>query len=242
MYDTERNKDPRFTQAVLDSNIGVVNEYVTSSKRLPVIHLEHFNPFYEFLDYVANTGNYSLITKINRELLRSNDLNKVSYFARRLVKKSSDYGMELLKNIIRRYAEQWFNPIDHRRYGDTSYYKIALSMTINDVKSYINLQDIVSYIIDLKNDNITSYVIVQLDAVLYAIFEVINDQILESTDNSTLEEMVLLSIQMSVSDMLTEVLLKHLDPESKYNSEEYRNRIDRYTLPNDYVSLFEESV
>lgn len=238
--------DPILVQAVMNSDVEVLNKYITSGKSLLNINrcsLKDFDPTYEFIDYVISTNKRNVINKISEGLLDNKNLTKISYFIDKLLEQSNKYAMSLFKQAITNYVNQWF----HFRYIIPSehilYYKIMLSLTIDHIKNYIKLSDIVTHINIIKNSgNIDAYNIVTFDTILYLVFEIINDDILKNTNNDILELLVLLSIQMSVSDVLTDTLLKYLNDDSPFKSQSYRDKIVRYIIPEAYVSLFEESI
>ena len=178
---------------------------------LPLIRGSYnFNPTYDFLDYVANTDNNKLISMVFIQLLFNDNLEKISHFVRRLVWISSRHAMNLLRATMDYYSRSWYN-VDPVTYKDMTYYKVVLSTIINDVKSHINLRDIADLIIRQFVNDISKITIVRFDALLYTVFEMIDDYMLKHTDNDVLETLVLLSIKMSVSDILTETLLKYLE-------------------------------
>lgn len=235
-------------QSVLNSDIEAIEEYLNSNEKIHLLSIECLDPTYDFIDYITNDDNSTkktqyIIPFIIIAILRCSDLDKISYFIDRLSKLYSKN--KRVFSIIEFIMMMYNNRNKHSvTLQTTLYYKILMSIVVDNIKNYVTLNEIVDYINQLKGSLggiITNDKLIRYDIMLYLVFQMINSNMLENIDNDTLEQLILLSLQMNVSDVLTEFLLKYYAG-SKDLLQYYHNRIGEYNLPSSYNSLFSEDI
>lgn len=242
---TEFSENDRLWRLILASDINGVDKHLSVHKRVFSFELPYLNPTYEFIDYTTTSDNgHYIITSVMRGILSCDDLDKISYFVDKLVQNYNEYIISLFKTAINLYVLHLDSML--KSSSLPLYYKAVLCTVIDHIKNYINLDELVSYInaieISLRN-RVTDNRIITCDSILYLIFKMIDSDLLINTRNDILERLVLLSLEVPVSDTLTDTLLGYYTGDKDLVNY-YQDSIGKYELfkKYKYVSLFEESV
>lgn len=90
--------------AIVNHDTEMLNEYLKTNNLFPHLDLSNFNPSYEFLDYVADKYNRSLINQIIDKLEFDEDLTKFFYLIDKLLEKSNMNGLYILRQMIFNYV------------------------------------------------------------------------------------------------------------------------------------------
>ena len=233
--------------ALQNSDIEYIKDYLKTDNYLPFHALRNFDPTYEFIDFIIGANDNSMNIGTYLTLLRAKNLNKTLYLIEHLLKKSHTYALWIIKNVIRYYADQYGDEdydeeldIWHASY----YYRDTLLRVTEYVKPYVTLKQISDFANSISESHYTnSKKYMMLDAVMYFIFQIISDDVLRSTNSKVLVNIIEVAIYANTSKSLINILTGYLDDESKRRIDDYiAMNVTPLSKPNDYESLFSESV
>lgn len=198
--------------------------------------MEPFNPSYDMLDFIMDLLGKNEYASINNIVYKLGINSKFEMFEYFLIKiKNIEL---LLATILRLYSNEYM--IDASKiicikmlYIITDTFKDTL--TLNNIIHILNNK---RQVMDIKK-------YIRNDFLLYVVYNILSQRVLESVSSDVIERLVLMSIKNNnnTSDILTNTLLAYI-PNSNLNLrlEEVRVNVKKKTRPSNYISLFEEDV
>ena len=157
--------------------------------------------------------------------------------------KSHTRAFSIIKSVMGRYAREYCNEEEFDIWNSLCYYRELLLRVIEYVKFYVTPEQISEFMTDISEGghiNDMKYII--LDATMYFMFQIINDDILKSTNSQVLLNIIKTAVYANTSKSLIDALVGYLDNKSEQIFNDYITINVTLSKPNYYESLFSESV
>lgn len=204
-----------------------MNEGYGSNKIISELYqLEDFNPSDELIDFLLEIGDKRIPDILVARLTFFDHLDRAQSIIPLIKDKK-----KLLVYTMYSYAEPPFNSKEH------STTKAILIMLLNNLENELILSDITKEY-NIPPRGIKIYVL--YDAYLYALFRIMNDNMLKTTDPSTINFFTIVAVLNDAPDYLTETLMKYV-PDVQALMRKINMTI-KPKKPSDYVSLFNDDV
>lgn len=240
----------KLEKAMIDEDFDYLLGYLNRNthRGLPIDYNNpEFDISYRLIDFLYGTEypNSGIdIRLVSMGLFSGKNVEKMTYIIDTYLKNNDYIKNVYIDGFISSYASKivFYSDYEYR-----SLFLFMLQYIIDNISiSFNNIiprdtDAVKDYVIIQGNFRIHEYNIARYDAISYVAFRIMSDQLLESTSNYILENLIYIMLRCNTSEVLIDTLVKYLDDASEYKSYNFRESLEPKENYN-YISLFSEDI